>query len=90
MVNSSQISRTFEGIILYVEVTQETMVITDPNDKMISIDVNKAINKTARDRLIISRDTSHEAQIDYETTHVIVLTAHAHQAFFALEIYIHV
>ena len=73
-------------MILHIGVTQETMEITDPNNTMIPTDIVTFISKMIQDRLIASRDTNHEAQIDSEKTHAIVLTAYTDQVVFALEI----
>ena len=73
---------------LLIGVTQETKEITDPNDTKIPIDTVKVIIEITHDQLIASRHTNHgtEAQVDSETIHAIVLTAHVHQVCFALEI----
>ena len=73
-------------MIPHIRVTQETMKNIYPNYTGIPTDIIKAFNETAHNQLIDSRDTNHEARINSETTRVIVLTAHAHQVVFALEI----
>ena len=77
-------------MIRHTGVTQETMEIIDPNDIMISASIIKASNETAHDRLVASRDTSHEAQTDSDSTDAIVLAGHAHQVVFAFTIDAHV
>ena len=74
----------------YIRRAQETMEIADPHDTMIPTDEIKVTNETAHDRLIISRDTSHEVLFDSETTHEIVLIAHAQQVVLASVTDIHV
>ena len=61
----------------------------DLHDTMTSIDIIKAINGTALDRQIDSRDTSNEAQADIETTRAIIMTAYTHQVVFTSEIDAH-
>ena len=56
---------------------------------MNTADKIKAINETSLDVLINSRDTNHEALANSETNRTIVLTSHAHQVVFALEIDAH-
>ena len=73
----------------HIGVTQDTIEIIDPNDAMIPTDAIQVFSEIAHDRLIASRDTSHEAQTDSGATHAIVWTAHAHQVIFALEIEAH-
>ena len=77
--NSPGILRTYANTTLHTEMTQKTTEIIDPNDTVISTDIIRIISETAQDRLIASIDTSHGVQIDSETTHAIVLTAHSHQ-----------
>ena len=76
-------------MIPLIGVTQETMQNIDPNDTMIPVDKIRAINRTALDRIIDSRDTNCGARADSETTHASVITAHAHKVVFALEKYVH-
>ena len=84
--SSQDVVRTYVNMILHIEVTQETMEITDPNDTKIPTGLIIAISQTAQDVLIASRDTILEARTDFETTYGIVLTTHALQVTFALEI----
>ena len=63
------ILRTDGNMILHIGVTQETKESIDRNDTMIPVDVIKAINETANDRLIPSKDINHEARTDSKTTH---------------------
>ena len=72
-------------MILRIGVTQETMKNIDPSDTMIHTDIIKAIKETALDGLIDSRDMNHEDRTDADTTRRIVMTAHAHQVVFDLE-----
>ena len=88
---SSQLTlRKFANMIPHIGVTQETIENIDPNDTMSPIDIIKAINETALDQLVESRNTSHEAWADSETTCAIVITSHTHHVFLALEIEVHV
>ena len=73
-------------MIPHIGVTQGIMENIDPNELMISTGIIKATNETVLGRLIDSGDTNHEARTYSETTHAIVITTHAHQAFLALEI----
>ena len=66
------------------------MEIIDLNDTMTPTNIIKAIREKAHNRLIASRDTSHEALTDSKTIHAIILTGHAHQFVFALEIDVHI
>ena len=50
-------------MILHTGFTQETMQNIDPYDTMIPTDKIKAIEKTAQDRPIVSRDTNYEVRI---------------------------
>ena len=77
-VNSQHSLRTFASMTLHIAVTQETMEIIDPEDTMIPTDIIKATTETAHDQLVASRDTSHEAQTDYESTQAIFLTDQVH------------
>ena len=56
---------------------------------MTPTDIIKVISETAHNSLFASRDTIHEAQVDSEIIHGIVLTAHAHEVYFVLEIDTH-
>ena len=69
--------------------TQETMKIIDPRQKMNPTDIIKTNTKIDHDQLFSFRDTSHEARIDSGTVHAIFLTTHANQVIFALEIGVH-
>ena len=60
-------------------VTQEIVESVDSHDTMALIDITKAINVTALDQLVDSKDTNREAQADIETTRKIIMTAHVHQ-----------
>ena len=61
----------------------------DPSDTMIPACKIKAFNETVLDQLIDSRNTNHKSLADFEISHVIVMSAHAHKFGFALGIYIH-
>ena len=76
--NSPRILRTFANTTLHTGVTQEIMENIAPHITMTSIDIVKAINVSALDRIIDSRDTNREAYADTEKTHAIVMTAHAY------------
>ena len=73
-------------MILLTGLIPETMDISHPNNTVIPIDIIKAISNTTHDQLVTSRDTIHEAKVDFEIVHVIFLPTHAHQVVFALEI----
>ena len=77
-------------MILHIGATLETIENIDPHDTMNNTTLIKAINETAYDRKIVSKDTNHEARTDSKTTHAIILTAHAHQVRLALKIDVHV
>ena len=67
-------------MILAIRVTQEITATVNPSHTIIPTDIFKAISETSHDQLFF-RDTSHEASVDSETIHAIVLAAHAHQSF---------
>ena len=75
---------------LHIGVTQKTRESIDPDNKVFRTDMNKVISEIAQYRLIASNDTSHETQIDSETTRAIVSTAHADQLVLTFEIDVHV
>ena len=62
----------------------------DPNDTMIPAYIIMAINETAHDLLIASRDMSHESRSNYKKAHSIALITNAHQIVLALEIDVYV
>ena len=59
--------------------TRDIMENIDHHDTMAPIDIIRAINGTALDRLVETRDTNRGAEANTETTRAIDMTAHAHQ-----------
>ena len=53
--------RALANMTFHIGVTQESMEIIDPNDKMIPTDIIKAISEGVYDQLFASRHISHEA-----------------------------
>ena len=70
-------------MIPHTGVTLEIVENIDSHDTRTPIDIVKAINGIALDRVINSTDTSHKTQANTETTRAIVMTAHDHRVFCA-------
>ena len=64
----------------------KTLKITIAFINTIPADTIEAKNEIAFNRIINSRDMSHETRANSETTHAVVLNVHANQVVFALEI----
>ena len=79
-------------MIFSIKVIQETMGITDPSDTMIPLDIIKVSSEIDCDQLVDLEDIINvtEVQVDSEKIHAIILTAHAHQVVYTLDLDVYV